>query len=322
MLILVAGPRSSGRRSVADFLVERHGFSLALIGIEGQLHSVFASVGDLDEFLLTDGRWQENWVAVLPPSITVAELDAVRKRPYVLLLVVDAAPTDMLARAGPTADNEGALATASLVRYRQIQAAADIVVFNDAPSIHALHAALARADLVDLERLRPSWDTYFLALCHLASLRSNCMKRRVGALLVSSATRRVLSTGYNGTPRGLVNCGHGGCARCNSGAHAGVSLDTCLCLHAEENALLEVGRAAFGATLYCTTFPCLGCAKKIVQCGVAEVVYAHGYDRSPTGGDLRVVDELFGRAGVSVRQHNGGSGVGRGCTFIVASEAA
>jgi dCMP deaminase len=79
------------------------------------------------------------------------------------------------------------------------------------------------------------------------------MKRRVGALLVRS--KRILATGYNGTPRGLTNCNEGGCARCNGEAKGGEALDECLCLHAEENALLEAGRERVGedAVLYCNT---------------------------------------------------------------------
>ncbi|KAK4703015.1 dCMP deaminase, partial [Phenoliferia sp. Uapishka_3] len=99
------------------------------------------------------------------------------------------------------------------------------------------------------DSLRPPWDAYFMRLASLASLRSNCMKRRVGCVLVRE--RRVVSTGYNGTPRGVRNCNEGGCLRCNSYGNGlgegekgtqmamGVGLDECLCLHAEENALLE-----------------------------------------------------------------------------------
>lgn len=104
------------------------------------------------------------------------------------------------------------------------------------------------------DSLRPPWDAYFMRLASLASLRSNCMKRRVGCVLVRE--RRVVSTGYNGTPRGVRNCNEGGCSRCNSHGDGfgtpdangvasgvqmamGVGLDECLCLHAEENALLE-----------------------------------------------------------------------------------
>lgn len=140
----------------------------------------------------------------------------------------------------------------------------------------ALHAHLDAIDLVNPDRLRPQWDTcvtltlrsdelsYFMLLAELASLRSNCMKRRVGAVLVSE--RRVVSTGYNGTPRGLRNCADGGCARCNGRTSCGVALDECLCLHAEENALLEAGRdraasSPLGGVLYCNTSVARACAR-------------------------------------------------------------
>lgn len=152
----------------------------------------------------------------------------------------------------------GALKTAGpATSLRALMAAAGLGVVNDFGTLHELHAHLASLDLPSHARLRPSWDTYFLSLCTLASLRSNCMKRRVGAVLVRS--NRVLSTGYNGTPRGLRNCSEGGCARCNAGAEGGTKLDECLCLHAEENALLECGRergGAEGTVLYCNT--CVG----------------------------------------------------------------
>jgi dCMP deaminase len=77
------------------------------------------------------------------------------------------------------------------------------------------------------------------------------MKRRVGAILVRN--NRILSTGYNGTPRNLTNCNQGGCSRCNGGASE--AYEECVCLHAEENALLEAGRERVGdgAVLYCNT---------------------------------------------------------------------
>lgn len=123
--------------------------------------------------------------------------------------------------------------------------------------------------------LRPDWDTYFMKLATLAASRSNCMKRRVGCVIVRDC--RVIATGYNGTPRHLTNCFNGGCPRCNGGdSH---ELHTCLCLHAEENALLEAGRDRVGsnAVLYCDTCPCLTCSVKIVQTGIKEVVYSQAY---------------------------------------------
>ncbi|HYM90160.1 MAG TPA: dCMP deaminase family protein, partial [bacterium] len=84
---------------------------------------------------------------------------------------------------------------------------------------------------------RPTWDEYFMSLARLAATRSTCLRRQVGAVIVKD--RMLLSTGYNDTPRGLPNCGDGGCARCRSGAPAGSGLDTCLCLHAEQNAIIQ-----------------------------------------------------------------------------------
>lgn len=136
-----------------------------------------------------------------------------------------------------------------------------------------------------------------MSLSSLAAQRSNCMKRAVGCVLVG-ASKRVISTGYNGTPRGVRNCGEGGCPRCNAGESSGVSLATCLCLHAEENALLEAGRERIreGSVLYCNTCPCLTCSIKIVQVGISEVVYSQGYSMD---GETA---EVFRSAGVKLRQ--------------------
>ncbi|SCV05257.1 LANO_0H03510g1_1 [Lachancea nothofagi CBS 11611] len=142
--------------------------------------------------------------------------------------------------------------------------------------------------------LRPDWDTYFMKLATLAASRSNCMKRRVGCVIVRDC--RVIATGYNGTPRHLVNCHSGGCPRCNSGNNS--QLSSCLCLHAEENALLEAGRDRVGpnAILYCDTCPCLTCSVKIVQTGVREVVYSQSYRMDEAS--FKVLQE----GGVLVRQ--------------------
>jgi dCMP deaminase len=87
-------------------------------------------------------------------------------------------------------------------------------------------------------------------------------------------------------------------SRCNNAAKGGVGLSTCLCLHAEENALLEAGRDRIGETaiLYCNTCPCLTCSVKITQVGISEVVYNQGY----------LVDDktaqIFAQSGVRLRQ--------------------
>lgn len=125
---------------------------------------------------------------------------------------------------------------------------------------------------------RPSWDQYFARMAQLAASRSTCLRRHVGAVIVKD--RMVLSTGYNDTPRGVPNCGDGGCARCASDAPTGVGLDTCLCLHAEQNAVVQAayhGVGINGGTIYVTHQPCLTCAKMILNAGIRRVVFAGDY---------------------------------------------
>eukprot|EP01054_Gregarina_sp_Poly1_P003080 Gregarina_sp_Poly_1__3079@NODE_1867_length_3162_cov_62_837480_g1211_i0_p2_GENE_NODE_1867_length_3162_cov_62_837480_g1211_i0NODE_1867_length_3162_cov_62_837480_g1211_i0_p2_ORF_typecomplete_len303_score13_34dCMP_cyt_deam_1/PF00383_23/8_6e23MafB19deam/PF14437_6/2_8e14APOBEC3/PF18771_1/0_006CCDC84/PF14968_6/0_078Bd3614deam/PF14439_6/1_6e03Bd3614deam/PF14439_6/0_073SNAD4/PF18750_1/0_62_NODE_1867_length_3162_cov_62_837480_g1211_i07871695 len=130
--------------------------------------------------------------------------------------------------------------------------------------------------------IRPSWDLYFLRLANLVSSRANCRKRRVGAVVVKD--RRIVSTGYNGTPTGMANCLDGGCRRCcDLNVKEGEKLDTCCCLHAESNAILEAGREKCrGATMYVTCIPCLNCAKEIVQAEIAALFYIKSYAHEKT----------------------------------------
>ena len=87
---------------------------------------------------------------------------------------------------------------------------------------------------------RPSWDEYFMKIAEDASTRSNCLRRKVGALIVKQ--RNIISTGYNGTPIGVKNCFEGGCPRCQSDVEPGQGYDTCICVHAEANAILLAAR--------------------------------------------------------------------------------
>ncbi|KAJ8900752.1 hypothetical protein NDN08_000053 [Rhodosorus marinus] len=143
-------------------------------------------------------------------------------------------------------------------------------------SLEEFYSQLEGLDLRNPVHARPSWDMYFLQLAVLASKRTNCMKRAVGAVIVKN--NRVVSTGYNGTPSGLKNCSEGGCKRCNSFARMGLSLDACLCLHAEENAIIEAGSSRCeDATLYSSLFPCLACTKLIMQVGITRLIYNSSY---------------------------------------------
>lgn len=144
---------------------------------------------------------------------------------------------------------------------------------------------------------RPDWDTYFMDIAHVVARRSNCSRRQVAALIVHE--RRIISTGYNGTPRGVRNCMDGGCLRCAADTPSGHNLGDCICAHAEENAIVQAayhGISVRGGTLYCTVSPCLMCAKMIINAGIVEVVYEHEYHFS------RQTRALFREAKVKCRK--------------------
>jgi dCMP deaminase len=144
---------------------------------------------------------------------------------------------------------------------------------------------------------RPNWDEYFMSIARVVASRSNCVKRKVAAVI--TLDKRIVSTGYNGTPRGTRNCNEGGCPRCNGFAEGGKQLDECLCSHGEENAITQVayhGSAIRGATIYTTFSPCLMCTKMIINSGISEVVYNADY---PLG---EISLDLLREAGVKVRK--------------------
>ena len=144
---------------------------------------------------------------------------------------------------------------------------------------------------------RPGWDEYFMQIAKIAALRSNCMKRKVAAVIVKD--RRIISTGYNGTPRGVKNCNEGGCPRCNSFADSGTALGDCLCSHAEENAIVQAayhGISVRDSVLYTTFSPCLICTKIIINAGIEEVLFNLDYPLN------EVAKNLLEEAGGKTRQ--------------------
>lgn len=127
---------------------------------------------------------------------------------------------------------------------------------------------------------RPDWDEYYMRIAMAVRARANCTGNRVGAILVQND--RIISTGYNGTPHNMVNCLDGGCARCayRDQYTSGKDYDLCICVHAEQNALLSAARfgiATEGALLYSTMRPCFGCAKEILQAKIRAVYYLHDW---------------------------------------------
>ncbi len=132
------------------------------------------------------------------------------------------------------------------------------------------------SDTDAVPRQRPDRIEYYMGIALAVRRRANCLGSHVGAVLVLED--RIISTGYNGTPAGMVNCDQGGCDRCANRERyqSGQGYDLCICVHAEQNALLTAARfgiAVQGSTCYTTIRPCFGCTKELLQAGVSEVRY-------------------------------------------------
>ena len=179
----------------------------------------------------------------------------------------------------------------------KVELMADHTLMNDGP-LENLYPQIDKLLLRLLKEVqRPSWDQYFMNIAKVVASRSNCIKRKVAAIIVKD--KRVISTGYNGTPRGTRNCNEGGCPRCNSLATSGTNLEECLCSHGEENAIVQAsyhGVSVKDAIIYTTFAPCLQCAKMIINSGIREVIYNMDY---PLNGSAF---QLFSEAGVFVRK--------------------
>lgn len=140
-------------------------------------------------------------------------------------------------------------------------------------------------------KIRPSWEAYFMSIAQIASTRSNCMKRQVGAVIVKN--NRVLCIGYNGTPTGEINCSDGGCSRCNENTRRGKELSNCFCIHAEESAFLERSSSEInGSYLYTTVYPCRLCSRKIVQLKISKVYYIYEYTEDSLVKDLFIKNRI------------------------------
>jgi dCMP deaminase len=100
----------------------------------------------------------------------------------------------------------------------------------------------------------------------------------VGAVIVKE--KRVLTTGYNGAPRGLKHCAEVGCLREKYQVESGTRHELCRGVHAEQNAVIQAayfGVSVKDSTIYTTAFPCVLCAKILVNAGITEVVYKDDY---------------------------------------------
>ncbi len=148
---------------------------------------------------------------------------------------------------------------------------------------------------------KPSWDVYFMNLAEVVRSRADCTRRKVGALIVKD--RRIIATGYNGTPHNIKNCSEGGCQRCRQRDEGKIKAieyeESCVCIHAEQNAIIQAayqGISTKGGILYSTTLPCSTCCKMLINSGIKEIVHKEDFHD-----ELAI--NLLKEAGITVRRH-------------------
>jgi dCMP deaminase len=175
---------------------------------------------------------------------------------------------------------------------------ADVVIVNEG-DLRAKVEKVVADNLFKYQDRRPSWDEYFMSISDQVKMRATCMSSKKGTVIVRGKT--IISTGYNGTPKGIKHCTAGGCQRCTSRhlgrLKSGVYSEPCICNHSEENAIVQAaynGVSTKDAILYTTYTPCTVCAKMIINAGIKEVVAQVNYP-DPVG------RRLFKEARVKLR---------------------
>lgn len=152
--------------------------------------------------------------------------------------------------------------------------------------------------------LRKDWDTYFLDIAYMASTRSQCPRRHVGAVLVQG--KKLLGTAYNGAPMGVADCSEAGCMLVeeyeimqDNGQEKVIKKQRCIrTIHAEQNLLLFTDwNDREGATVYVTDQPCWTCANMLANSGIAEIVYHRSYPK-----DSDKVQALMEQKGIVFRR--------------------
>lgn len=145
------------------------------------------------------------------------------------------------------------------------------------------------------------WDLYFMRNARVVGMNSKCLSRSIGAVLVRD--KSIISTGYNGPPRGVQECWNRNpnferiCPRYLRGYQSGEGLDLCIAGHAERNALINAARngiATRDTTLVCYCgIPCKDCMIEIINAGVREVVYKVDLCKAIDGSAGNVGDNYY-----------------------------
>ena len=150
--------------------------------------------------------------------------------------------------------------------------------------------------------LRPSWEEYFMRIAEVTATRSTCVRHKLGAVLVRD--KRILSTGYNGAPRGMKHCIDIGCLRDRLKIPSGTRHEICRGVHAEQNTIIQASRHGVtteDSEIYITHEPCAVCAKILINAGVKKIICKTGYPDP-------FAKKLLKEARVKVIRFNGSKG--------------
>ena len=131
--------------------------------------------------------------------------------------------------------------------------------------------------------MRPNFNEYFMGFAKQASIRSSCIRAQVGAVIVDSRNK-IKSTGYNGTPSGVLSClEKGTCYRVENKIPSGTRYETCQSIHAEQNAIIQAGeKTCMGGSIYIYGHDqiCILCKRFIIQAGLKDA-YIQKNEDSP-----------------------------------------
>lgn len=334
LVIGITGTLGAGKGTVVEYLRTKRKFSYFSVrqflmeevhrrGLEPSRDSLVLVANDLrakhspsyivDELYKQAAQAGGN--AIIESIRAVGEVESLRKKGSFVLLAVDALPRtrfERIRKRGSETDhidfdtflqNEEREFANTDPNKQNLQACmkmADITLVNNG-SIEQLHAEVDRF----IENLqedqpahrRPSWDEYFMDLCHSVALRATCNRGRSGCVIVKD--KQILVTGYVGSPSHLPHCDDvGHLFRKTLHEDGSVSTHCVRTVHAEQNAICQAARRGVsldGSTLYCTMTPCRTCAMLIINCGIKKVVADYKYHAGAES------EEMFKAAGIELR---------------------
>ena len=134
-------------------------------------------------------------------------------------------------------------------------------------------------------------DEYFMEIAETVAKRSTCQRRGVGAVIVDK-DKYILSTGYNGVPKGADHCIDSPCD--GAEAESGTQLNKCESIHAEQNAIAHCSDIKKAHAIYVTTSPCMSCMKLLLATGIRLLFFKEPYD-------LKAIEYFIDNGGLYIR---------------------